>query len=731
MTEDHIEAVKRLNDAVSVEREQRELCVEDFKFAQVAGGMWDDDSSTVTVPKFEINKVALPISQTQGEQRQNRISIKVRPARGGGTEDVATVYNGLIRNIENISKFSNAKDNAFFEVLNSGIGAWYVTTEYVDNDSFEQDIKIRTIRSASTRVFMNPSSTGTNHRDSRYAFVLEEIPENVFKVKYPDVPVSGLSTDISAGTSKVMDHFRSSEGMVKIADYWYKKDRLVKKLLFSDGTVVEADRRNKPLINHMVDSGLRVENERTITVSDVKFRKVSGSDFLTDEQDWAGQYIPVVMIYGHDCWIDGKHFYRGMVRLAKDANRVYNYTTSAKIEAAASAPKDPYFVTPAQIKGHESTYRNFNVQANPFMLFNFDPQNPGIPKRGGAPSVQSSLIEQTQQADIDIQATTGKFAPSLGDNPDRQSGRALLAQQRQGDAGTFVFHDNLAKGIEFTGEILIDLIPHIYDTARIERIVKEDGETEEVNINTIDISGATENDLTLGRYDAVVDVSPSYKTQQTEALNTLTAIAQGSPLFAQISSDLIAKNLGFNFSDELSKRARRIMIQQGIVEPNEQEIKEAQAKQGQQQPTAAEKIQLELTKLQLEQEAAKVDEMSLNNDLKRVQILKTRAEIQSVLTKSIEQKAKVGKVLAETQELSGQAVLPLDDTELAARQENMRLLNEELRSEDLAVLDENLQQPPQQQQLDTNIQQGPPPFQQVSPDLGTVDPNANIETAGV
>ena len=334
------------------------------------------------------------------------------------------------------------------------------------------------------------------------------------------------------------------------------------------------------------------------------------------------------------------------MRPARDAQTVFNYALSANIEAVALSPKDPYFVSDKQVKGFESQYANFNVENRPFLFFNPDPENPGPPKRGGAPSVQTALVQTMQQAEMDIQSTTGRFSANLGDNPANESGRALLAQQKQGDLSTQILLDNMTKGRQYTGEILVDLLPKIYDTERQERILGEDGGTEFVQINSTVIDEATGkpvivNDLSQGIYDVMADTSPSYATQRTEAVNALTTLATAQPELAPVMSDLISKNLDFPFSEELTSRIRRLMISQGAIEPNEQEAQEMAANMPQPDPMqeVIAQINLErerLTNLQIqaniEATMANANNFNAGADQKLASIEKTMTEMAKIVS---------------------------------------------------------------------------------------------------
>lgn len=654
----HKQAMERFDRVTTDERDQRDKSVEDMLFSQVEGYQWDEASRNQRSdrPKFEINKIALPINQAIGDQRQTRIANKTRPRTSGSSEDIAKTYDGLIRNIETNSSFSKVKDNAYKEIAGGGYGAWYITTDFSDDDVFDQDIVIKKITSAATSVYMEPTAKDDNKRDATWGFVVEEIPNDTFEAKYPDAIISDFTSNNQATAYR--EGWRTQD-TVRIADYWVVEPITKEIALLSDGTTIELNDKTESVLDELAEKQIFIaetstgeRRTRKVKSQKVVHYKVSGAEILEGPNEWAGKYIPIVVVYGYNVWINNTHYWRGMARLAKDANRVYNYATSAAIEASALSPKDPFWLTPAQAKGHERALESFNVNNSPFLFYNPDPKAPGPPQRTGAPAVQTALIQQIAQADADIQATTGRFAPSLGDNPADQSGKALLAVQQQGEAGTYELIDNLAGAVEYTGEILLDLIPKIYDTERQITVVNPDGTTEEFEINKTIADKQTGkkvilNDLSQGKYSVVADTGPSYKTQRTEALNFLNSLSESSPMFAQVAPDLLAKNVDFEFSDELESRVRNIMLQQGLIEPNEKE-KQRIEEQGQGQPSPIELMTMESAKLDLEIKAAEVDRKALENQKIEAEIQNKMADTHKKLVESQNTKADTAETLSDT-----------------------------------------------------------------------------------
>ncbi len=580
----HREAMERFEEVYEAEKDQRKLAIEDMRFAHAEDGQWEEEAITKRKdrPRYTLNRVAGAIDQVCGGQRQNRTQIKVR-AVTNGSDDVAKVEMGLIRNIEAQSDGESIYDGAFDECVTGGYGGWRVLTQFSDDDSFEQDVVLAPIKSAASSLYMDPAADKYDKRDAMWGFYLKNMTVEAFKKAFPGATVTDFSDKIYH-SGNCTEWFRDS--MVQTAEYWVVNLVPAEIALMSDGRVINKT-EEQAVIDELADKGITVLDTRKTQIRKVQSYLMNGAEVLKGPMDWAGKYIPLIPVFGRTFNIEGKDYVRGITRLAKDPQRIYNYASSNAIETTALTPKDPYWITATQAEGHEAKLRSFNTSNSPFMLYNPDPEAPGPPSRTGAPQIQQSLIQQVAQAADDIHATTGLFAPAMGNAPQLLSEKAVIAQADKGDRSTFVFTDNLHKSIKFTGDILVDLIPRIYDTARVVRVLNFDGTTENVDINAKGIDEFNQpimdeetgeqvivNDLSRGKYETFIEAGPAFNTLRQESAQQLIDLATGSPRFEALATDLIAKNLNVLETDELTKRVRKQMIKEGIVEPTEEEIEE-------------------------------------------------------------------------------------------------------------------------------------------------------------
>src|SRR5271155_1930202 len=202
----------------------------------------------------------------------------------------------------------------------------------------------------------------------------------------------------------------------------------------------------------------------------------------------------------------------------------------------------------------------------------------------------------------DIQATIGYFDPALGNSEDmnRVSGKALVQHTKRSDLGSFEFIDGYNSAMQLTWEMMVDMIPSVMDSERVERIIGHDGIEKMVTVNQEDPdSGDIMMDLSKGSYDVEVTIGPSFQSARQEALDTLISFAEAMPTVAPVIQDLIAKNIDSPDAMEMAKRLRIPLIQQGLIQPTEQEKKDGVGSKKNQQQQQQEQMQaLELQLMQ-------------------------------------------------------------------------------------------------------------------------------------
>jgi hypothetical protein len=572
----------RLSMAISALSESREDELDDLRF--YAGSpdnhwQWPADvlatrgavqGQTINArPTLTINKLPQHVRQVTNDQRQNRPSGKVIPADDDADPEVAEIYNGIVRHIEYISDADVAYDTACENQVAYGEGYIRILTEYCDDDTFDQDIKIMRVRN-SFSVYMDPTIQDPCGADAKWCFITEDLQREEYERMFPDAsPISSLQT-LGIGDQSISVWL--NEDTVRIAEYYYiEYEKATLNLYPGNITAFEGS----PEAKQLKMMGVKPVRSRRVDAKRVKWCKTNGYEFL-EKSDWAGDYIPVVRVVGNEFEVEGKLYVSGLVRNAKDAQRMYNYWTSQEAEMLALAPKAPFIGYGGQFEGYETQWKTANTQNWPYLEVNPDVTDGAgavlpLPQRAAPPLPQTGLIQAKMGASDDIKSTTGQYDVSLGATSNERSGKAILARERQSDTGTYHYVDNLARAVRHVTRQLVGLIPKIYDTQRVARIIGLDGDTDMVKLDPTQQEPVKEirdeNNIVIdkiynpgvGKYDVVVTTGPSYMTKRQEALDAMGMILQSNPQLWQVAGDLFIKNMDWPGAQEMADRFARII----------------------------------------------------------------------------------------------------------------------------------------------------------------------------
>ena len=631
------------------DKRNRQEALEDIIFVNIPGGQWEQNmvEERGTRPCYEYNKTKIRCKRVINDIRDNRPSGKVVAVEGGDTE-VAEINEGLIRNIFNASHADNAMDYAAEYVVEGGMGAWRINTAFSSDTAFDQDIVIEGIENP-FNLYVDNHAKDFMKRDARDWIYTDRISHIEYEEKFGKAAKVDFEGD--QDFDKEDDDWIDEE-TVRIVEYWFKKK--IKKELWLFKT---SDPKDPQLIKTIVvdslsdeaaalkKNGVKPDRIREIDTHKIQMVVASGEKILEGPVDWAGSQFPFVMVHGEYKVIDGKKHWWGLVRNAKDAQRNYNVSKTAIAESIHSANKAKVWMTPKQAEGLQDLIAEAHKKNYPIAYYNPDPKAPGPPNRVGAADIPIALMQQSAIDDADLKDVMGVPDAAVGVPSGETSGRAIFARQQQGEIANFNYKDNMAKGVELTYEILLDLIPVVYDTERELRILGSDGVSDYKQVNQVVFDQDTGksvriNDLASGRYDVTVTVGPAFATLRQEAVEIYGNLGQQFPQLMAVAGDLIFKSMDLPYADDISERIRAILppeVQQTLDQDKEIPPEVQQAMQQAQQ--AMQQVQQHG---QLVQEAAQEleGEKALNE--------KQKAEIKTELANVKTATAEFDKHVAET-----------------------------------------------------------------------------------
>lgn len=560
-SEDHDDIVKaalRLYDA-AYERDEQNIIdgYDDLEFR--AGNQWPTDIENERVaegrPVETVNQTSQYVRQVTGDMRQMRPAIKVVPTDDQATDEGGDAMAGVIRYIENRSDAPGIYFQGADAQVTCGMGAWRIITEYAGESTFNQEARIAPIEDA-LAVLWDEDAVLPTREDAMECLIPVDMATAKFKKLYPEA----TATDFAPQGENAAGNHRNwtSEDKVRVGEYWFKRKTKRTLALMPDGSVVDMTGESSDKIAFLKQEGTRIEKRDSCKV----YRAlVTASEVLEGPEEWPGSYIPIIPVIGEEIRIGRRIVRHGVVRYMKPVQRIYNYMVSADIEVTALQPKAPFIGTEKNFEQYQDVWETANSKNHPYLPYTPDPANGNAPPQRVQPPVSSQGIATgIERAQRDFQTVTGIYNASLGARSNETSGRAITARDRQGDTGTFVYPDNWTRAIGYTGKILVDLIPKIYDTARVLRIVGEDGKVEKIEINQVQgmdpESGELRlfNDVTAGSYDITIQMGPSYATKREEAREGMNAFMQGNPAIAPIIGDLYAKAQDWPLADEIGER---------------------------------------------------------------------------------------------------------------------------------------------------------------------------------
>ena len=585
-----------------VYKQQRKREDEDLAF-QLAEGAWPQEvinqRGAVAAagkmpalpgrPNLSVASIDEPIALVSAEERKANLAVKIDALSEDASDETSQILQGIYRTIERESRAQNVRSWAYQRALWAGWGVYRVSKKFDPNGGhpFDQRLVLERIVYQGN-VFLDPFARQPDWSDMKRAMVIDDMPWVDYKRKYPKSKITRGGVDgLGSLAGEYPEWVKFGEGdddtcSVRIAEDWRVEITETRYVLLDDGSVAPED--DIPDGREAVTGDAArdaVQETRT-----VYHRVINCQEELEAEQEWDGQYIPLIPTIGREMQpVKGKRLWLGMVTNAKDAIRLTNYSASGAIEMAALEPRAPFEVDPLQIEGFEDFWNSLNVRNWPYLPHHSivrgqlmpPPQRVQADVGRMGPSMQ--LLSMGRQF---VQAATAIYPPALGENtPAHRSGRAITALQDQSLQANTPYLDNLANvSMQYEAIVVLDLIPHVYDRpGRIARIQDAQGRSRSVVLNAPfiphPVTGkpvmlpndspqdqqttrsfvddpnhpAKNYDLSKGRYGVSVTVGKSEPSRNAEGSDSLSALMQAEPTLVPLLGPEWAKFQDFPGSD--------------------------------------------------------------------------------------------------------------------------------------------------------------------------------------
>jgi hypothetical protein len=632
----------------------------------VMGSQWTEDESKLFIDYKKIplsmNKLAPLVNHLLGEQRQNTPNLQVVPDKTVSVE-TAAVREALIKDISLNSNAKQVYQQSFQQAAIGGFGAYVIDTEYENDRSFNLVITIGATKDP-TWCYWDVSARSPSKTDGMYAGERVRMSRKMFAGIYgEDIEKQigsesnydeGSATGWIFSTSDEITIINDNERVYETENlYQLSNTRMVNAKEYKELERIEMDGKK-----YLVDNGelVTVVHKREVPRYKIKKRKVAG-DFILEETDFPSEQLPVVFV-DQNSYIDksGKQICRPFVKDARDAQRYINYLATQSAYLMRVSRYDQFLVSKANIRSPDTQviWRD-PATAQGGLVFDESPSG-FAPIQLRPPELSNSLITQYQRALADIEQCTGMYGTQMGEQGNEVSGNAIDARTKRGSYNTYVPFDSLNRAIACGGQIIDEMIPHIYDAEREVMLNMPDSGMTKITLNKQldDYGSNVENDMTSGNYQIRLLPGASFEGQKQENLESIQTVLKADPELFRLVADLYVDNLPMANNIEMRNRLRT------IVPP---EIIQA-GKTGQPIPQKPQQpppeLMLKMQELQMKQQVAqqeaqfKMRELDLKERELHLQGIQTGQDISVALEKIQGEKLDAAAKLKE-QELRYQA----------------------------------------------------------------------------
>jgi hypothetical protein len=610
LQQQHELALTRFDRAYTPQENVRDKCIEATRFARVSGGQWEGATAAGTklddqfekYPKFEINKVATELNRIIAEYRNNRITVKFRPGDKQASDELSNKLNGLFRADYQETDGGEACDNAFDDAATGGFGCFRLASQLVnefDPMDERQRIAIEPVYDPARSVWFDPDAKKYDKSDAAWAFCMYSLSTAKYEEEYGKTP---SSMDLTSLSSWEYDWF--TPDVVYIAKYYEVRKESVDLISFQSPITGEVATYDSDQIedvkDELAEAGFTEVARRSVKRRRVYVSIVDGENFLEKPSRIPGEHIPLIPVYGKRWFIDDVERVEGHVAKAMDPQRLYNMQVSMLADSSTQDQGSTPIVDAEQIRGYENHWAERNKKRPAFLpLRSLKDKAGNIVQPANAlgytqpPALNQAMATLLQLTSADIQEVTGG-SQAMQQMPSNIAQETVNNLLNRSDMASFIYLDNMAKSLKRAGEVWLSMAREVYGSEREVRIVNEDG-TDDVVLMAEAIRDQQTgvvvalNDLTVGKYDVMVDVGPSYTARRDATVAALTKLLQNmaptDPMRPALMG-IIVDNMDGEGLDDFKEFNRKQLLQQGVVKPRNpeeaqlvQQAQEAQANQ--------------------------------------------------------------------------------------------------------------------------------------------------------
>lgn len=590
LAEVHKRAMRRFDECAVPTMENRQHSLAARRFISIPGAQWEGawGEQFENSIKVEVNKTGRGVEKIERDYRENRIVPDFRPDGKQADPKTAETLDGLHRADNYRFKSQQARDNAIFEGIAGGFGAWRVCNEWDDeydpNNDHQRVNPASIITDADQSVFFDINARLYDKADARYAFIRIAMSREAFDEEYEGAPA-----EFPQGVMwKTQDWF--TPDTVAVAEYYEKEEVkdtlwiLTNKLSGEEKRIWAGDFEDGELAQFKAD-GWKASKQRRERCRVRKYI-LSGAEVLEDKGYIAGKRIPIVPYYGKRYFVDGIERWKGYVQDKMDPARLYNSSVSKIAETNSLAPREVPIFAPEQMDPViAAQWARANIDRLPFLLAHPLRNADGSIAAAG-PIGQVTPPQMSQAQAMMLQIANGDLTEDMVDGSDavkaNTSAEAMDIAATRVDAKSGIYLDNARQSVQCEGEIYLGMAEEVYteEGREVEQMSEEgDHGTATLKQSYTDPKtgdNLTINDFTTGKYKVIASVTEATATRRDKTVKSMLGLAElaataGDTEMSQAALITAALNTEGEGTSDFTDWLRQRALGMGLVQPSEDE----------------------------------------------------------------------------------------------------------------------------------------------------------------
>jgi hypothetical protein len=580
-------AMQRFDECHHATWDMRQESLAARRFVTIPGAQWEDEAwreMFQNAVRLEINKTGRVIDKIETDYRENRIVPDFRPDGPQADEETADTLDGLYRADFNRFKSQQALDNAVFEALAGGFGAYRLSNEFDDEYDPENDYQrinpAGLIVDADQSVFFDLAARQYDKSDARFCFVRTAMTVDAFKETFGENKAVSFP---EATNWRCRDWFQPQT--IGVAEY-YEVEETKDKLLILTHQISKEERRDwaddiePDELRDLKRDGWKVK-EQTRKRRRVRKYVMSGAEILEDRGYIAGKCIPIVPVYAKRYFVENIERWKSPVHDKMDIQRTYNAMASRLVETSATSPLETPIFAPEQMPPEiANAWATANVDRPAYLLADAVRDEAGNPVQFGPLGYRKppelapvdATILQIANSDLIEDQVDG-----AGQVRANVSAEAMDIAATRVDSKSGIYLDNIRQSVQRGGEVYLSMATEVYsEDGRVVDTMDEEGGDGQAVLKKMIEGGAVVNDFTHARYKVIVSVSEATATRRDKTVKSMLSTAQvanvaGDQELAQIAILTAVLNQDGEGLKDMQDYARKRLVSLGAVEPTDDE----------------------------------------------------------------------------------------------------------------------------------------------------------------